>query len=338
MDTKDCIHNILNLIKDSDTIADSFINFDKIPQVEIDLLKDKVRSLYEQILILDRKNGTLEAFESDTEQDYFEMDDVAEEAKAEEVVEDVSEEEPIEKIEEPKQAVVPDSLDDDVEMVKKMYAKLVAEGKIASEPANAGKEIVAEKQVKKTAFEKKEEADEKIVKAEEPKEKSAKKTVPDQISADVPNPPMEVENTLNKEQEQENIIVEKKPEPIKEQIEETKPDSAVAPHDMLEQKNEDVPKSINDIISKNQSGNVLASKLQNKPVQDLKKAIGINDKFQFIRELFEGNAEMFASVLDHLNSLSSFDEAYRYINEQFSWDEEDAVVMKFLELVNRRYL
>jgi len=335
MDIKEYIHNILNLIKDSDTIADSFINYNKIPQVEIDLLKEKVRNLYEQIIILDKKNNKVSEEENiQDDEEFFEI----EENKEAPAVDTIEEEE-----EEPAKTTTVSS-EEDIELIKKMYEQLVASGKI-SEPIQEEQPVVIEthetykkQEDKKTAepLEKPEakkvtEKKEKTVKVEIKKEQKLEKQ-----EQEISDPPLEIENTLDKTDEVEELeIQEIKPEPVKEKKE---PAIAEEPKHEPSLENATTPKSINDIIAKNQSGKMLASKLQNKPIKDIKTAIGINDKFQLIRELFDGSAEKFAQTVDHLNGLSSFEEAYTYCSENYNWDEEETIVIKFLELINRRYL
>ncbi len=48
----------------------------------------------------------------------------------------------------------------------------------------------------------------------------------------------------------------------------------------------------------------ISSRLQSHPVQDLRKAIGINDRFSFISELFDGNKPKFDQFIDELSSLN----------------------------------
>lgn len=83
-------------------------------------------------------------------------------------------------------------------------------------------------------------------------------------------------------------------------------------------------------------------KLQKKPISNLKHAIGINDRFSFINELFKGNVEAYSRAIEELNHLESFSAAQILINhdflEKYKWDEEDSTYLHFLQLVERRYL
>jgi len=74
-------------------------------------------------------------------------------------------------------------------------------------------------------------------------------------------------------------------------------------------------------------------------IQDIRNIIGINEKFQFINELFEGKLNEYNAVLDQLNSYGSFADAEVYLNSIkgiYNWDEEAPVVEKFFSLVRRK--
>ena len=78
------------------------------------------------------------------------------------------------------------------------------------------------------------------------------------------------------------------------------------------------------------------------PIKDLRSAIGINDKFQFIQELFGGDEKSFEVGIKTINSFKIFPEAQFYIKREFreknNWDEESGVVKQFDQLVKRRFL
>ena len=83
----------------------------------------------------------------------------------------------------------------------------------------------------------------------------------------------------------------------------------------------------------------VAEKLLHNKITDLKAAIGINEKFQFINELFDGNMKEYTVAIDQINNFSSFSEAETYLanlKEMYKWDTENAVALNFEELVQRR--
>ena len=84
----------------------------------------------------------------------------------------------------------------------------------------------------------------------------------------------------------------------------------------------------------------VAEKLQHNKITDLKAAIGINEKFQFINELFDGNMKEYTVAVDQINNFASFSEADSYLanlKEMYKWDGESAVSVNFEELVQRRF-
>ena len=86
----------------------------------------------------------------------------------------------------------------------------------------------------------------------------------------------------------------------------------------------------------------LAQKLRKTPIDDLRKAIGLNQKFLLINELFGGDADTYNASVDQLNGASNHIEATNWIDSelrgQFEWDNESTTVQEFLDLVERRFL
>jgi len=82
----------------------------------------------------------------------------------------------------------------------------------------------------------------------------------------------------------------------------------------------------------------IASSMQSKPIDDIESAIGLNDKFLFIKELFSGNAQRYKETIDALNDAPDFNAAYNLVTSMFDWNMEDPVVLKLLDLVRRRHI
>jgi hypothetical protein len=96
---------------------------------------------------------------------------------------------------------------------------------------------------------------------------------------------------------------------------------------------------INDILK--ESKPELAQKLQDVPIRDLRKAIGINDRYLFINELFSGDEAMFERSLKTLDQFSIFPEAEfwmkRELKLKLGWNEDMLLVQQFSQLVKRRF-
>ena len=87
--------------------------------------------------------------------------------------------------------------------------------------------------------------------------------------------------------------------------------------------------------------NSLAARLQRKPVLDLISAIGINDKFLFLNDLFGGSMEKYNKSIRSLNSFSTLLGAKTYMSElqiEFQWDCESDAYKKLADLVERRFI
>lgn len=92
----------------------------------------------------------------------------------------------------------------------------------------------------------------------------------------------------------------------------------------------------------NQADGSLLNNLNQKPIDNLKKAIGLNEKFLYIRELFDNDHQEFASLIDTLNNMNSLEEAEQHIAQEVlpkkKWDLEDEHSLSFLTVIYRRFL
>jgi chromosome segregation ATPase len=85
----------------------------------------------------------------------------------------------------------------------------------------------------------------------------------------------------------------------------------------------------------------LADKVSARPLNDIKKAIGINERFLYANVLFNGDMGAFSRAVEELNHLESILDATRLMDEELSvkylWDDEDETVIAFKTLVSRRF-
>ena len=85
----------------------------------------------------------------------------------------------------------------------------------------------------------------------------------------------------------------------------------------------------------------LASILKESPVRDLRKAIGINDRFVFINELFRGDENMYERSIKTINSFNALPEAefwiQRELKTKIGWSDSSETVHHFDQLVRRRF-
>jgi len=77
------------------------------------------------------------------------------------------------------------------------------------------------------------------------------------------------------------------------------------------------------------------------PIKDLKKAIGINDRYVFINELFRGDEVMYERSLKTINGFRIFAEAEYWIERELKvklgWEEHKETTRHFYQLVKRRF-
>ena len=82
----------------------------------------------------------------------------------------------------------------------------------------------------------------------------------------------------------------------------------------------------------------MASELRrSEPVTDLRRAIGINDKFLMIRDLFDGDARAYEAALDKLDAFSDFDDCMIYIAENYVWNANSDGAKFLMELLERKF-
>lgn len=86
---------------------------------------------------------------------------------------------------------------------------------------------------------------------------------------------------------------------------------------------ENKPKSINDKL--NQGLNV-----------------GLNDRIAFIKHLFENNTDDYTRVLSQINSMSSYQEASTFVENNIkpdynNWDNKDEYADRFLAIIEKRF-
>lgn len=150
-------------------------------------------------------------------------------------------------------------------------------------------------------------------------------------------PAVEEKSPISKE---ETVEAEKTDEPVSENSfqfgtkkdDDTKPEGGVLGETLGKNKS-----SFNDLIAKKTTGIVPPRHLTAAPVSDLHKAMGINDRFFYQRELFGGNANLLNQTVDQLNQMQTLTDARSFLKTNFNWDDDHEAVAGFLELVERRF-
>lgn len=76
---------------------------------------------------------------------------------------------------------------------------------------------------------------------------------------------------------------------------------------------------------------------RSEPVTDLRRAIGINDRFLMIRDLFGGDADAYERAITALDGCSDLDECMIYIAENYAWNSSSDGARFLMELLERKY-
>ena len=82
----------------------------------------------------------------------------------------------------------------------------------------------------------------------------------------------------------------------------------------------------------------LEEALQRQQAKELRKALSLNDRFRFRRELFGNSDIRMNETLALIDAMHSYEEAEDYILNDLSWDEENPEVAEFMKIVQKHFL
>ena len=142
---------------------------------------------------------------------------------------------------------------------------------------------------------------------------------------------------------QEPIVADSEPEPKELEISQV----GEAEHEAIMRTIEEMSRSMG--VSKNETTDArfedrptVVDRMSKQKLHDIKRGIGINERFLFANELFAGDMGAFSRAVDELNHVESESDANRLMNEnlaaKYRWDEEDETVLAFKSLVSRRFV
>ena len=113
------------------------------------------------------------------------------------------------------------------------------------------------------------------------------------------------------------------------------PEKKISPDDL----SFEYPESLNDQLKETKIE--LSQSLTSTPIKDLKKGIGVNDRFLFINELFRGDEAMYERSIKTIQSFSIYAEAEFWIRRELKvkigWRDNHPVIKQFDQLVKRRF-
>src|SRR5512133_1289351 len=98
-----------------------------------------------------------------------------------------------------------------------------------------------------------------------------------------------------------------------------------------------MPDSINEKLGSLRDDNRVPDYLKAKPLSSLAQAIGINDRFLFIRELFNGSPDSYNEAISKIDQAGSLSDA-REMMTNFTGDKSESEVARQLyDLVKRKF-
>lgn len=163
--------------------------------------------------------------------------------------------------------------------------------------------------------------------------------------------PEEIEKPINKEKAEEVIKVEAKAPAKKQEL--AKDTTLVPPKEpvIIQSK----PKSPNqkpasnadkfaaqkivaDRFAKDEDRS-FAAKLKNNKLGDIKSAIGINDRFLFINEIFKGDHQQYQEAMAKFNTCDNYHQALEYLEQIKTKNliENKEAMTALLDIVKRKY-
>ncbi len=134
-------------------------------------------------------------------------------------------------------------------------------------------------------------------------------------------------------------IVEPEPEPIVEPAPVVESEPAIEPEPELEQEEVEVEVEPTPNSSHLTPNCEVATPNCETPVElrNLMSIIGLNDRFRFRHDLFSDSNDLFKETIEILNTIENFDKAVDYLQDKFKWNEEDATVVYFYEIIKPKF-
>jgi hypothetical protein len=94
---------------------------------------------------------------------------------------------------------------------------------------------------------------------------------------------------------------------------------------------------LNEQIGSTRGEDNVTKMIKTKPLANLDDAIGVNDKFLFIREIFNGSPESYNQAIERLNGVKTFADARNVLMSYTDDNKETKIVKQFLDIVKRKF-
>ena len=150
----------------------------------------------------------------------------------------------------------------------------------------------------------------------------------------VPEPIAEPEPVIEDDSEQEIVEIEQVIELEEEEVEEEKLSALQMISGVAQQNSSELDSAFASTEIPNSS---LLTPNSNVALRNLMSVIGLNDRFRFRHDLFANSDELFRETIDILNKVENFESAVDYLMQKFNWDEEDATVVYFYDIIKPKF-
>jgi hypothetical protein len=99
-------------------------------------------------------------------------------------------------------------------------------------------------------------------------------------------------------------------------------------------------KSLSESMASSQAQGGIGSRLLFQPISDLQTGIGLNDKFSFISDLFGNNTANYDEAITRINKAVNLDEAYWILQKYHSaeWEQKHESLARLKDFVKRRFI
>ena len=163
-----------------------------------------------------------------------------------------------------------------------------------------------------------------------------------------PEPEVVEEEKVEEETIEEEPAAEEQPEPIEKAVEDN-PEVTKHVLEVDEDDEEDWEDEDDEVFHVEQpveekpveEDNSLAARLHRTHIDDIRMAMGINDKIMIVNDLFMGSVERYNKSIDALNDFPTLSGARVYMSElqiELQWDTESDAYKLLNDMVERRFV
>ena len=165
-------------------------------------------------------------------------------------------------------------------------------------------------------------------------QKKVQKQPPPEVEIQLPE--RKITTPAIEEKREEVVVPEPEPAPVLKDSEQKKIRMKEQESSILADKFSHLSGSFNEQLGTMKGDDDIADILKTKHLTSLLQAIGVNDKFLFIREIFNGNQSDYTQAISRLESAENLTDARAVIMSYTGDSNESDAVKQLLDLVKRK--